>query len=91
MRQIVVVDRVRGAKPIRKQQHLGGRFQPLGDSPLAADAVAVRLPTEVDAVVRAIPDRADWLRRVITEAVVQEGLIQDKTLEPQGSDGDEAA
>ena len=91
MRQIVVADRVVGAKPLRKQQHLGGRFQPLGDSPLAADAVGVRLPVEVDAAVRAIPDRADWLRRVITEAVVQEGLIQKETLDSQGSDGDEAA
>lgn len=86
-----MADRVVGAKPLRKQQHLGGRFQPLGDSPLAADAVGVRLPVDVDAAVRAIPDRADWLRRVITEAVVREGLIQQESLGLQDSGGDEAA
>ena len=84
-----MVNKVGGAKPTRKQQHLGGRFQPLGDSPLAP--VAVRLPMEVDAVVRAIPDRAEWLRRVIRDAAVQEGLIQGDFLEQQSSGGDEAA
>jgi hypothetical protein len=86
-----VADRVVGAKPPRKQQHLGGRYQPLGDTPLASDAVSVRLPVEVDAAVRAIPDRAEWLRRVITEAVVREGLIPQEAPESQGSDGDESA
>jgi len=70
-----VSDRVTNNSSVRKQQHLGGRFQPLGDSPLAAEAVSVRLPVEVDAAVRSIPDRADWLRRVITEAVEREELL----------------
>lgn len=40
--------------------------------PLASRQIQVRLPESIDAVVRNIPDKATWLRRVISEAAKQE-------------------
>ena len=39
---------------------------------LAHLATATRLPLEIDAVVRSLPNRSAWLRRVITEAARRE-------------------
>jgi hypothetical protein len=39
---------------------------------LADLATATRLPLEIDAVVRSLPNRSAWLRRVITEAAKRE-------------------
>jgi hypothetical protein len=38
--------------------------------------ISVMLPLGIDEVVRALPNRSEWLRRVITEAAHRE-LIQD--------------
>ncbi|WP_019502278.1 hypothetical protein [Pseudanabaena sp. PCC 6802] len=40
--------------------------------PLASAILAVRVSTEIDAVVRSQPNKAAWLRRVITEAAQRE-------------------
>jgi hypothetical protein len=40
--------------------------------PLAKKAVFVRLPESVDAIVQRLPNKAAWLRRVITEAAKKE-------------------
>ncbi|HEY9662098.1 MAG TPA: hypothetical protein V6C65_26890 [Allocoleopsis sp.] len=45
------------------------RFQSEG---LAEKPVCVRLPVEVDVIVRSIEDKNSWLRRVICEAVERE-------------------
>jgi hypothetical protein len=39
---------------------------------LAHLATATRLPLDIDAVVRSLPNRSAWLRRVITEAAKRE-------------------
>jgi hypothetical protein len=41
-------------------------------APLAADILGVRVSTDIDAVVRSLPNRSAWLRRVITEAAQRE-------------------
>jgi hypothetical protein len=39
---------------------------------LASLALSARVPLEIDAVVRSLPNRSAWLRRVITEAARRE-------------------
>jgi len=48
---------------------------PRGDStsdPLADNPIQVRLSKSVDAAIRALPNRSEWLRRVISEAAQRE-------------------
>lgn len=40
--------------------------------PLGATALMARVPVDVDAAVRALPNRSAWLRRVITDAAKRE-------------------
>jgi hypothetical protein len=40
--------------------------------PLAEKILAVRVPIAIDTMVRALPNKAAWLRRVITEAAKRE-------------------
>jgi pyrimidine operon attenuation protein/uracil phosphoribosyltransferase len=51
-----------------------GRYAPVGDQALADRPTQVRLTVEIDEVVRSLPNRAEWLRRVITEAAQRELL-----------------
>jgi hypothetical protein len=44
----------------------------LGTESLASQPLCVRVPQEVDAAVRSLPDTSAWLRRVITEAAQRE-------------------
>ena len=44
--------------------------------PLAASALMARVPVHIDTVVRSLPNRSAWLRRVITEAAQRE-LMKD--------------
>lgn len=54
-----------------KQDRKTGKFVPTGAPVMAEKPVAVRLPVEVDAIVRDMPDRAEFLREVITQAVLE--------------------
>lgn len=54
-----------------KQDRKTGKFVPTGAPVMADKPVAVRLPVEVDAVIRSMPDRAEFLREVITQAVLE--------------------
>lgn len=42
--------------------------------PLAAKPLTVRVPVEVDEAIRGLPNKAEWMRRVLTEAVAKELL-----------------
>lgn len=42
---------------------------------LAKQAIGVKLPVEVDAAIRALPNKTAWLRRVLIEAAKREGLV----------------
>jgi len=48
------------------------RFKPSGEEALAEKPVSVFLPKELDQYVRMKPNRADWLRDAIAEAVRRE-------------------
>ena len=48
------------------------RFQPKGPVPMAERPLSVRLPADVDALVRSIPNRTEWLRDAILEKVQRE-------------------
>ncbi len=47
-------------------------FSPIGSEALADKQIQVRLPKDVDEAVRSLPDKTDWLRRVIVEAAKRE-------------------
>lgn len=51
------------------------RFQVKGTEPLGKP-ICVALPLDVDEAVRALSDRSEWLRRVISEAAQRE-LLKD--------------
>jgi hypothetical protein len=51
------------------------RFQEKPEA-FARKPVSVLLPKDVDSAVRALPNRTEWLRRVITEAAEREGLLK---------------
>jgi len=42
-------------------------------------ARAIRLPIEIDAVVRSLPNRSAWLRRVFTEAAQRELINKEES------------
>jgi hypothetical protein len=60
----------------KKRGDIATRFQPKPGS-LASKPISVLLNKEIDAVIRALPDRSDWLRRVITEAAQRELMTDD--------------
>lgn len=51
------------------------QYKAIGEQPLSSRPIQVRLDADVDAVVRALPERSDWLRSVITEAAISQGLL----------------
>lgn len=50
------------------------RFQAQGEEPLTLSPMSVRLPPELDAVVRSLPNRTAWLRDAIIEKLEREKL-----------------
>ncbi|MBW4552563.1 MAG: hypothetical protein KME35_15855 [Aphanocapsa sp. GSE-SYN-MK-11-07L] len=54
-----------------------GKFVSLGEVSLADKALSVRVERDIDTAVRSVPNRAEWLRRVITEAAQRELLNQE--------------
>lgn len=63
-------------KPVQTPEFLAKQFGPAQDLPegvdLAKSALCVKLPMEIDAVIRPMPNRSEWLRRVICEAAKRE-------------------
>lgn len=55
------------ANPNPKYKLKSTSLEPLAESP-----ITVRLSVELDKFVRSRPDRTEWLRRVIAEAVEKE-------------------
>lgn len=52
-----------------------GKFQQIGSESLAEKPICVRFPVEIDEALRAMPDKADWIRRAVFELAKREGLI----------------
>lgn len=57
-----------------KQDRRTGKFVSTGAPVMAEKPIAVRLPVEVDAAVRAIPssERSEWLRKAIAAQLERE-------------------
>lgn len=49
-----------------------GQFAPIGDEPLDKKVLGVRLPQSYSDRVKVLPDKSEWLRRVICEAIDRE-------------------
>ena len=63
--------------PIQTEEFKASQLQRADDTtePLANRQLQVRVGVSVDAAIRALPNKAAWLRRVITEAAIAEGLM----------------
>jgi hypothetical protein len=61
-------------KPIRPD--FLTRFQQQGDVAMAKQPITVRLPEDIDAIVRALPNRTEWLREAIMEKLDREDLLR---------------
>lgn len=61
-----------------KQDTRTGKFVPTGAPVMAEKPIAVRLPVEIDAAIRAMPssERSEWLRKAIA-AQLERDLKQD--------------
>ena len=59
--------------PEKLRGDIATRFQPKPDS-LAEKPVSVYLEKADDQAVRSLPNRSEWLRRVIHAALIVEGL-----------------
>jgi hypothetical protein len=54
------------------QKSQGGTFTPIGAEPLSKQVIGIRLPNSIHELVYKLPNRAEWLRRVISEAAQKE-------------------
>jgi hypothetical protein len=54
------------------------RFQPQGDVPMAKQPITVRLPEDIDTIVRSLPNRTEWLREAILDRLGQEELLPER-------------
>lgn len=65
--------------PLRNpnQRSEGGIFTQVGDEPLSKQVIGIRLPESIHARVYQLPNRTEWLRRVIIEAAQRE--LMDKS------------
>ncbi len=59
---------------IKVQPRIHGKFISPNPEPLAKQVIGVRLPESIHEAVYLMPNRAEWLRRVITEAAHRELL-----------------
>jgi hypothetical protein len=63
--------------PVQTPEFLAKKFPPAPDVPAGValgTPVCVALPLPVDTAVRSLPNRSEWLRRVITEAAQRDLL-----------------
>jgi hypothetical protein len=67
--------------PILTPEFKAQQFKPQGEvnGTLSSKTIGIKLPVEIDEVVRFLPNKAVWLRRVIIEAARRE-LIEGDTL-----------
>ena len=63
-------------QPVQTPEFLAKQFAPAADLPagveLAKAALCVKLPADIDSLVRPLENRSEWLRRVIVEAAQRE-------------------
>jgi hypothetical protein len=54
------------------------RFQQQGEVPMAERPLSVRMPQDIDAIVRARANRTEWLRDAIFEKLWREGELPEQ-------------
>ncbi|MBD2299860.1 hypothetical protein [Nostoc sp. FACHB-190] len=54
-------------------------LEPMGNEALAKTPLCVKVSPKVDLAIKAMPDKSAWLRRVITEAAVKEGICSEES------------
>jgi hypothetical protein len=54
------------------------RFQQQGEVAMAKSPLSVRMPEDIDAIVRAKSDRTEWLRDAIFEKLWREGSLPER-------------
>lgn len=57
--------------PKYRQDDNTGRFVPTGEPVMADKPISVRLPADIDDALRNMKDRTEFLREVITNAVLE--------------------
>jgi hypothetical protein len=72
----------KGNRGPKAKEFIEQQFKAQGEitTDLSKKAIAVKLPVDVDVVVRSVPHMAAWLRRVITEAAQRELIQGDESL-----------
>ncbi|MGB8699522.1 MAG: hypothetical protein WCD18_08910 [Thermosynechococcaceae cyanobacterium] len=55
---------------------IAAQFPKAGTERMARANIQVRLPESLDAIVRQLPNRSEWIRKAITEAARKEGLLK---------------
>lgn len=60
------------------------RFQQKGSVPMAQRPLSVRLPVDLDAKLRSLPNRTEWLRDAILEKMQREFDEQDEQVSEAG-------
>jgi len=60
------------------------RFKPKPDS-LARKPLSVFLPKDVDAIVRSLPNRSQWMREAVIEKLMRDGLLPDQQADSDSS------
>jgi hypothetical protein len=60
--------------PVITPEFKAQQFKPQGEvnGQLSSKAIGIKLPVEIDEVVRSLPNKAEWLRRIIAEAAQRE-------------------
>lgn len=59
-------------QPTQERADFLTRFQQKGSMPMAQQPLCVRLPSDLDAQVRSLPNRTEWLRDAILEKMQRE-------------------
>jgi len=54
------------------------RFQQQGEVPMAESPLSVRMPADIDQIIRAKPKRTEWLRDAIFEKLWHEGELPEQ-------------
>lgn len=60
-----------------KPRNNTGRFEKEGNERLDPKPFCVKLPESLAEIIRAKPDKTDWLRQVIIDAAVRDGIWED--------------
>ncbi|MCT7964210.1 hypothetical protein NG791_26380 [Laspinema sp. D1] len=62
--------------PVMTEKFAAMQFKPAKDRALARKAIATKLPEDLDALVRSLPNHSQFVREAIIEKLQREGLVE---------------